>query len=71
MTELSQSVRTGWEGGITTRYQVIIRDHGEEYEAEIEAVDLQYALATVLIEQRIYLTSAQFITIEAVGDSSE
>jgi len=72
VTELPQGTRTGWESeGLTTRYQVIIRDHGTVYEGEVVAVDMQYALATVLIEQHIYLTNADSIEIRPVSDSSE
>jgi len=67
MTELSQGVRTGWEGGTVTRYTVTIRDHGDELKSSVDAPDLQYALAAVLIEARIYLTSAQSITIEPLA----
>jgi len=62
------SVTATWEAlsGLTT-YQVKIHDHDQTFESEIQAVDVRYAQAQILIEQHIYISSADGIEITAVG----
>jgi hypothetical protein len=64
-TDTETTVRSSWEGrqGPTT-YHVTVTDHGETYEFDVVAVDIQYALASVLIEQKIFLTTADGIEIK-------
>jgi len=58
-------VRSSWEGhGKPVTYTVTIVDHGQVYGFAVEAVDIQYALASVLIENKLYLTSASQIEIQ-------
>jgi hypothetical protein len=67
-TDTRPPTAVSWEhpDGVLTTYRVKIRDHDETYDFEWEAVDLRYALATLLIEHRIYLASADGIEITAV-----
>ena len=64
MTESQPDVRSSWAGTKPTIFTVKIHDHGQVYEFMMWADDVRYAIARVLIENHIYLATADGIEIQ-------